>query len=43
MDMPIYNGRYQNLSLIVERLHFLDSLKFLHMSLKIMPKSFDLT
>jgi hypothetical protein len=31
------------LSMIVENLHFLDSLNFLPMSLKSMPKSFDLT
>jgi hypothetical protein len=31
------------LSMIVENLHFLYSLNFLPMSLKIMPKSFDLT
>ena len=31
------------LSLFVENSSFLDSLKFMPMSLKIMPKSFDLT
>jgi hypothetical protein len=31
------------LSIIVENLHYLDSLNFLPMSLKSMPKSFDLT
>jgi len=31
------------LSMVVENLHFLDSLNYLPMSLKSMPKSFDLT
>jgi hypothetical protein len=31
------------LSMVVENFHFLDSLNFLPMSLKSMPKSFDLT
>ena len=31
------------LSMVVENLHFLDSLNYLPMSLKNMPKSFDLT
>jgi len=31
------------LSMIVENLHFMDSLNYLPMSLKNMPKSFDLT
>jgi len=31
------------LSMVVEKLHFLDSLNYLPMSLKSMPKSFDLT
>ena len=31
------------LSMVVENFHFLDSLNYLSMSLKRMPKSFDLT
>ena len=42
MVASIDNARYQLLACL-EKLHFLDSLNFMPMSLKIMLKSFDLT
>ena len=37
------NGRYQKSKYVVKKLYLLNSLNFLPMSLKSMPKSFDLT
>ena len=43
MDTQLIMDGTKILSVIVENLHFLDSLNFLPMSLKSMPKSFDFT
>jgi len=43
MGAEIDNAGSKILSMVVEKLHFLDSFNYLPMSLKSVPKSFDLT